>query len=321
LVGQEHLEILIRESGKLLITLSIQVIDEAEAQRLRVRELRTIEQRLWVQSGEQRYCCEQVVETTALLIPEITLAGDGFNAVLPPCGACLSLSLVSGNARLPLGDTQFRLGTGQFRIKPSPIAIKDNAILKNPGGYQLVAAVGEKEVAVFPFRIAGEKEWHDQLKVTPMLEAESADGQISRETGALDWSRHIALIPALRIQTTIPAPSTPINCVIRIQLGESVIHREGCVIRLTQYSNEVRLQKFSLSELRKRFGGKRISLLLTVDLEKEQKATRPVVILPAGSVANFEGQLKGDVSTIPIDEDAYERILSGLVENRTARKK
>lgn len=311
LASQDSLEVSISHRHKLLDTLRVRVIDEAEAQRQRLAELRVVQQRLWIQSGEQAYPGEAVLEASGAFVAELTLAGSELHSVLPACEASLRLNLRAGKTQIDLGDTRVFLGNGPVRFRARPLAVSDYPVLQHPGRYRLAVTLCERELAVFPFRIGEKKEFQEQVKVIPLIEAETADGQRRRVGGALQWGKHFAFYPALRFQTALLAPNTPIKCLGRILQGETELYRQEIQVRLSKYSQWARLERFSLERLAS-LRGKHLSLLLTVDVENQPKAVRRVLILPSGGLANFEGQLSQDATSLTVDEEAYREILKNL---------
>ncbi len=312
LVRQEHIELEVKDRKNLLSTLRFRVIDETEGQRLRLEELQAEQQQLWVQSGDRIYACNAVVEPDAALVPEFILSGADLHAALPACETRLAVSLVADNMRTLLTNTRIVLGHSPVRVRAGPIALKDCAPVRHPGLYRLVASIGERDLAAFPFQIAGKREWEEQVRVIVLVEAETTEGRVRRETGALSWDKHVAFYPTLRIQTAIPAPNTPVRCFSRIEIGEKVLRCDELLVRLSQSTVRVRLDRFGLSELGSEWRGKRVSLVLTAHLGDQQKAVRPVLILPVGDVANREGQLNQDSDKLALDEEAYAGILRSL---------
>lgn len=321
--GYQGIQLEIRggHQERCLSRLEFEIIDEVQAQRLRLEGLKATGRQLWIQSGNQQHPGELVAETSDFVAPEFTIPASELGEVLPAYQARLTWRLDAGQKEIWLGGKWITLGRGAIRLRSDPISVKDRTLFPEPGAYRLIGAIAGRDVARFPFRLVDHQEWLQQLKVERIdLVAETVGGQQQLQRGALHWGSHLAFQPLVRIDTAIPAPNSSIRCTARLRRGEAELRREEFFLHLNQTSQWVRLHRFNLLDLDPSLHSKHIRLNLTIEVNAKCKIDWTIIVLPTERVSNFEGQLNCSSEDLSLDERAYEEIVADLLANQPPRK-
>jgi hypothetical protein len=293
--------------------LEVQPVPLAEAQRLRLEALRAQDLRLWVCTGNQRHCSGCVPANSDFLLPEFTLPVSPFNAWLPPCETMLSMILVSGTCRQLLLERPLTLSRRQLTVSGPPLLLQALEPNRLSGPCSLSIALGEREIASFPFRIVSEKQVLQAVRVKQIrLAAQRRNGQTARGVKVLRWEEHQAILPWLQLDVPILAPATRVRCVAAILHGRKMLRSEEFLLPLDRASQLVLLQPLDLVALGLPARDKPTRLLLTVQLNGEQKTALELVVLPPERLTNFEGQLNIDARQLPLDDCEYEQIIHEL---------
>ena len=316
-----QLQILDGRRGRVLSRPSFEVITEGQAQWLRLQGLRAVGQQLWIHSGVHRHRGDLVADSSDYVVPEFLVPASELGAILPPCATQVSWCLVSGHRRTPLDSGPILLGSDATRIAAQPVSLKDHVLFPDAGPYCLMASIAGRDVAAFPFRVVGRPEWLQQVKVSRIhLAAQTMSRQVRLERGALHWGTHLAFRPVVRLETRIPAPNTPLRLRARLARGTTVLRTETHTLCLRRPSQCLFLERFPIAQLGSSTRLKPVRLTLSIELNGEPRITWPIIVLPAEHLSNFEGQLNCSVRELPLDEDAYNEILTRLISNQAARQ-
>lgn len=296
-----------------LCRLGLEVLDETRAQRHRVETVSAENRCLWIQSGNRWHPGDSVPDTSDFLVPEFTVPQTELGAILPDSVSPLEVRLAGGPRRIRLNSKPITLGKHALRVRVTPIPVRDTKLFPGPGRYSVVVSLAGRDIAAFPFRILTRKEWLKQLQIKPIaLEVETADGRRVSEPGSLQWRKHVAFRPCLRIETGVPAPNTLVRCDWRLTVGDILVGSDEFLVRLEEASRQVRLRRFDLRDLAQSRQTKRLFLQLSVRLDDEQKVVWPMVIGPSDRVSDFEGQLCCDAEDLTVDEESYNEIIAKL---------
>jgi hypothetical protein len=269
--------------------------------------------RLWVRSGARCSLGEYVASSSDYLVPEFTLRTVRPETPPPPEERLLTLSLLQGSSRTPIGRRSVSLNGEAVRFRGPSIPVGSARYFPHPGHYCLVASVADREVARFPFQVVGRQELGKQVKVTQIhIEAEKLDGQKVPGLRVFRRDEHQAILPALRVETGILAPNTLVPCSVQAQQGSAIVGREEFLLPLDRSRREVKLKRIELSAANFAGRSKPTRFMLAVYVAGELKAVKPLLLLPSDRIANREGQLLQDAKDLPLDDLEYDQILTGL---------
>lgn len=311
--GVVRLAIAEQRQGRSLGMLELQALGRSGTRRLLLEAVKARRLRLWIHSGARSHLGRLVPHSSDFLIPEFTIPGSEFSAFLPACQAPLRLSLLHDDRPRVLSERSLALAGPVLCVKGPAIPLQDASLFPGPGSYCLVASLAGREIARLPFCLVGEAELRRQVKVTRIsLGAELRNGRQAQGAGALHWNEHHAIQPRIQIETDIAAPNTLVNCAVQILRDSAPFHREEFLVRLDRACQTVKLQRIELETIGLQFQPRPARLTITVSLDGEQKHARPVPILPAERLTNFEGQLNLEAKDLPLDEAEYERIVQRL---------
>lgn len=306
-------EIFEQQSERCFGALELQPVALAEAQRVRLEALQAKGLRLWVCTENHRICSECVPVNSDFLLPEFTVPISPFSAFLPPFETTLSMTVVCGNRRQLLLQRSLTLSHRLLTVSGPPLKLETLEPGRLSGPCSIVVALGGRELASFPFRIVSETQVLHEVHVRQIyLAAQRRNGQTARGLKVLRWEEHQAILPWIQIESPIIAPGTRIRCLVTILHGRKVLRTERFILPLDRASQLVRLQRLDLVALGLPARNKPTRLLLTVQIDGEQKAATQIVVLPPERLTNFEGQLNLDVRQLPLDDSEYEQIIHGL---------
>jgi hypothetical protein len=317
-----QLQILDGRRGRVLSRPCFELIAEPQAQRLRLEELRAVGQQLWIQSGHHRHRGDLVADSSDFVMPEFIIPASELGAILPACETHVQWWLVSGHRRTLLDSEPILLGSDAAKIVAAPISLKDRILFPEMGPYCLLGSVAGRDIAAFPFRVVGRTECLQQVKVSRVqLAVRSVSRHVRLERGALHWGTHLAFRPVVRLETRIPAPNTPLRLTARLTRGHMVLRTETRSLCLRRTSQCLFLERFAIADLGPSLRIKPVRLTLSIELNGEPRIAWPIIVLPAEHLTNWEGQLNCSIRDLPVDEDAYNEILTRLVSNQEARQK
>jgi hypothetical protein len=223
------------------------------------------------------------------------------------------MSLLQGANRLLVGRQPASLSGKTLHLLGPAIPLQNSRLFPHPGRYYLVASVANQEVARFSFRIVGDAELGHLVKVTRVnIDAEKRDGRVMPGLRVLRWNEHQAILPSLRIETTVPAPNTLVHCSVHTLQGTLMLGCEEFLLPLARPARDIKLRRMELSLAELRARTKPTRFTLAVYVAGELKAVTPFLLLPADQIANAEGQLTQDAKDLPLDDLEYEQIMNGL---------
>jgi hypothetical protein len=237
-------------------------------------------------------------------------------------GLTLELSLVSGEERIPISEVAVTMAGQNLEIKGPTIPIQDPSLIPRPGAYCLVASLGHRDIATFPFRVVGREELLCQVKLTGLrVDAEGRGGQILRGIRALHWEEHRACFLSLQVETGIAAPNSSFRCVAQMLHEEREVWRQDFILHLDYLCQQIRLPRIELRTLGNIAKSKPARLTFSVTADGETKHTSAVIILPTERITNFEGQLCLDPEDLALEEAEYTRIAThlGVIPERPRR--
>jgi hypothetical protein len=288
-------------------------LPQAEAQQLRLVNLRAEQVRLCVLSARQRHYSSVVPLSSDFLQVQLTIPEDQLSPFLPPIPVVITLSLQTNRVRSDLQQLPVQLTDGPLSFASLPISIRDASLFPRPGNHCFVLSVGPRELARVPFRLVTEAEVRGAVRVSRIhIAAQRRNGKTVRGLKVLRWEEHRALLPWLQIQCGIVAPNSAIRCTVRTWQSRTLLGKETMFLNLDRPSQLVRLRRLDLAGLGLPARNKPTRLSLNVQLAGETKAGLQVVVLPPERLTNFEGQLKLDARHLPLDENEYDQIIRSL---------
>jgi hypothetical protein len=306
------LEVIDCGNGRRLNRFCFQVLDQRSINRLMLDNLRIHNRRLWVRSGKRWHLAENVSDSSDFLMPEFVLSGSNFVQFVPPLVAPVCFSLKSPANQVHLGCTTVTCSDKTQVIRANPVPIGDRRLFPRPCVYSIVAALEGRELGTLSFRLVGEGELVQQVRVRRIeLQTETREGKVVAGLGILQWNEHRSIRPCLQVETAICAPNTLVPCTVRLFRGSTEIRSEEFVLPLDKVSRHVRLDKLELA-FPERSRERPARLMLSASIGDGVRASSTILILPAERIANFEGQLTADPKDLPFEEIEYDEILRGL---------
>ena len=296
-----------------LRTYQFQVLDPARIERLMLDSLKVRHHRIWVLSRNRWHLAEALIpQSSDFVVVEVVIGGSDFaNFVSPPDGS-VTFSLLTPDERVGLSRTAFRCSGAPQVIRSDPIPLREGEVFGGPGRYTIAASLGGRDLVRTSFRLVGERDLLQQVKVGRIdIQAETHDGTIVSGLGTLHWTEHRAIQLSLEVETAIRAPNTLVHCSVSASQGSTLIRPEEFLLPLDCLHRHVRLRKIELVFPASRLE-KPVRLLVNACIGEHQKTSSTLIILPAERIANFEGQLTGDIKNLPLDESEYDEILRRL---------
>ena len=308
-----HFELFVTPSERLAARISLAVLD-AEAVQLRVLEnLRACQSRLWVGNRSGYRLAETVTASSGVLLPEFMLPPSEFSPFLSPFGVVQTLGLIAPTGIIELDRRGIMLGSQPFKFRGPAIRLDDGRLFAQPGRYTLLARIGQRIIARFPFRLVGEAELLSQVQVPRIeIQAHTRAGESIAGVTTLRWEEHKGFGVSLEIKSEISAPDTLASCTATIHDGSSLLWQEKFVFPLDRNSRRIKLRPVQFGGPGLRTQPKPARLMVRAIINGEEKASAFVLVLPPERITNFEGQLTFEVKDLPFDEVEYGQILHRL---------
>jgi hypothetical protein len=308
-----HFEIHQARSQRPLARIPIRVLDTIAFQKRVLASVKATRLRLWSHNRTGFQAAHAVAGASGSLVPELTLPASQFSRLIPAFDALLTIELISPAGHFVLHRQHIQIGADILRFRGPAVRLHGNQLFAQPGNYALVARIGERQIARYPFRVLSDADLLRQIEVARVqIHAQTRTGDSVPGVTTLLWEEHKGFQAYIEFRTQTIAPDTLVPCIACIRDGTTVLQREDFVFPLDRISRTVKLRPLEFGGPGLQTQPKPARLSVSISIDGVERACALVLVLPPERITNFEGQLTFEVDDLPFDELEYGQIVHRL---------